>query len=26
MPGKVKDSGKKAAQQLNGTQKLPRQL
>ena len=26
MPGKVKDQGKKAAQQLNGTQKLPRQL
>ena len=26
MPGKVKDRGKKAAQQLNGRQKLPRQL
>ena len=26
MPGKVKEQGKKAAQQLNGTRKLPREL
>jgi polyphosphate kinase 2 len=26
MPGKVKDQGKKAAQQLNGTRRLPKQL
>ena len=26
MPGKVKDQGKKATQQANGTQRLPRQL
>ena len=26
MPGKVKDQGKKSAQQLNGVQKLPRRL
>ena len=26
MPGKVKDQGKKSAQQLNGAQKLPRRL
>ena len=26
MPGKVKDQGKKAAQQLDGTQRLPRRL
>src|SRR5215813_7502048 len=26
MPGKVKDAGKKTAQQLDGTQKMPRQL
>jgi len=26
MPGKVKDQGKKAAQRLNGTQRLPRRL